>query len=100
MASRPRLAVDNTASSNEGGSKSGRPTAAQLSWLRRGLDQAGGKLPLFDGNGQRVKERTVRACVEKGWAEPWFNNPIKPDWLVCKLTEAGRQLVQGGVAGN
>lgn len=97
MASRPRLAVDNTDQPNKrggkGGSKSGRPTAAQLSWLRQGLGQAGGKLPLFDGNGQRVKERTVRACVEKGWAEPWFDNPIKPDWLVCKLTEAGRRAV-------
>jgi hypothetical protein len=28
-----------------------------------------------------------------GWAEPWFSNPIKPDWLVCRLTEAGRAAV-------
>lgn len=70
----------------------GRPTAGQLKWLVRGLDQPGGKLPLFDENGQKVSERTVRSCVEKGWAEPWFVNPLKPDWSVCKLTEAGRQL--------
>jgi hypothetical protein len=70
-----------------------RPTAAQRDWLRRGLDQPGGKLPLFDRLGQRVNERTVRACIEQGWAEPWFANPLKPDWLVCKLTEAGRQQV-------
>lgn len=70
-----------------------RPTAAQRAWLRSGLDQAGGKLPLFDERGQRVNERTIRSCVEQGWAEPWFDNPIKPDWQVCKLTDEGRKSV-------
>jgi hypothetical protein len=28
-----------------------------------------------------------------GWAEPWFSNPLKPDWLVCKLTDTGRALL-------
>ena len=64
----------------------------QLQWLQRGLDQAGGKLPLFDRIGQKVSEKTVRSCIRNGWAEPWFNNPIKPDWLVCRLTEVGREL--------
>jgi hypothetical protein len=68
------------------------PNAAQRAWLARGLDQPGGKLPLFDRNGQRVSARTVKACVEHGWAEPWFSNPLKPDWLICKLTEEGRRL--------
>lgn len=68
-----------------------RPTVTQLAWLRRGLDQAGGKLPLFDQFGQRYDSRTIRSCIEQGWAEPWFNNPTKPDWMVCKLTEAGRK---------
>lgn len=45
---------------------------------------------MFDDSGQRICERTVRSCIEKGWAEPWFSNPLKPDWLVCKLTESGR----------
>lgn len=76
-----------------------RPTAAQISWLRLGLDQAGGKLPLFDGNGKRIGARTVRACIEQGWAAPWFSNPIKPDWLVCKLTDAGREMAALGVEG-
>jgi len=66
------------------------PTQAQSTWLRRGLAQSGGKLPLFDENGQQVCERTVRACIDKGWAQPWFSNPLKPDWVVCKLTDAGR----------
>ncbi len=48
------------------------PSPVQRGWLRRGLDQPGGKL-------------------QQGWAEPWFANPTKRDWLVCKLTTAGRQ---------
>jgi hypothetical protein len=70
------------------------PSTVQRRWLERGLAQPGGKLPLFDEWGQRVSERTVRACIDQGWAEPWFTNPLKPDWLVCKLTQAGRDLVQ------
>lgn len=66
------------------------PTITELLYLRRGLTQAGGKLPLFDLDGQDVDGAVVRRCIERGWAEPWFNNPLKPDWLVCKLTDAGR----------
>jgi hypothetical protein len=68
------------------------PTTAQRAWLRLGLGQPGGKLPLFDFQGQEVDRRTIRACIEAGWAEPWFANPLKPDWLVCKLTQRGRDL--------
>jgi hypothetical protein len=68
------------------------PSKAQQAWLRRGLNQPGGKLPLFDKHGQAVCPRLVRTCVERGWAEPWFSNPLKPDWLVCKLTETGRGI--------
>jgi len=66
------------------------PSPAQRRYLERGLHQPGGKLPLFDENGQRVDPRTVRACLAKGWAEPWVRNPVAPDWLVCRLTAAGR----------
>jgi hypothetical protein len=71
----------------------GQPTAVQRAWLVRGLDQPGGKLPLFDADGKRVDARTVRACIDQGWAEPWFANPLKPDWHVCRLTAQGRILV-------
>jgi hypothetical protein len=54
---------------------------------------AGGKLPLFDEYGQRIDPRTIRSCIEQGWAKPWFANPLKPDWLVCKLTITGREMV-------
>lgn len=69
------------------------PTDAQAAWLRRGLPQPGGKLPLFDERGQRMKKPTVDACLKAGWAERWFDNPLKPDWLVCRLTDAGREAV-------
>lgn len=71
-----------------------KPTKVQIAYLRRGLAQPGGKLPLFDTKGQRISNRTVQRCIEQGWAEPWFNNPIKPDWLVCKLTDSGRALLR------
>lgn len=73
----------------------GGASSPQLKWLKRGLKQPGGKLPLFDEHGQRVSDRTVQSCVDKGWAEPWFANPIKPDWRICRLTDAGRRLCSG-----
>lgn len=73
-------------------SSPGTPTEVQKAWLARGLTQPGGKLPLFDEGGKRTDTRTIRACIEQGWAEPWFSNPLKPDWLVCRLTEAGRAV--------
>jgi len=66
--------------------KTGNLSAPQKRWLCRGLEQPGGKLPLFDDNGREIPARTIRACIDAGWAEPWFSNPIKPDWLVCRLT--------------
>ena len=72
-----------------------KPSSSQRTWLARGLAQPGGKLPLFDAQGRQVNPRTIRSCIDQGWAEPWFTNPLKPDWLVCKLTDAGRKLVDG-----
>jgi hypothetical protein len=69
------------------------PSTAQRKWLTRGLTQPGGKLPLFDENGKKINPQVVRKCVELGWAEPWFANQLKPDWLVCKLTDEGRSVV-------
>ena len=77
-------------------SQTGRPNAAQRSYLLRGFSQAGSKLPLFDRDGQHVHPALVRACIAHGWAEPWFGNPLKPDWLVCKLTEKGRRALSEG----
>lgn len=77
-----------------GGAAFRQVTPVQRKWLRGGLHQPGGKLPLFDENGQRVSARTVQSCIRNGWAEPWFANPLKPDWLVCKLTHLGRVIAE------
>lgn len=77
---------------NDNGLEVDLPTISELLYLRRGLTQPGGKLPLFDLDGQEVSIATVKKCLNAGWAQPWFKNPLKPDWLVCKLTELGRQV--------
>ncbi len=71
-----------------------RLSVQEQSYLRMGLNQPGGKLPLFDGGGQEIKSKTILSCVEKGYAERWFANPLKPEWLVCRLTHSGRNAVQ------
>src|SRR5215471_3343713 len=73
-----------------------RPTEPQRRYLERGLTEPGGKLPLFDRDGRQVPRKTVEACIAHGWAESWSANPIKPDWLVCRLTPAGYRAL--GVA--
>jgi hypothetical protein len=71
-------------------------SADEKHYLAMGLEQAGGKLPLFDENGQEIPRRTIQKCLEKGYAERWFANPLKPDWLVCRLTAAGRDVASFG----
>lgn len=65
-------------------------SAEEREYLSRGLSQPGGKLPLFDRSGQIINPKIIRSCIKKGLAERWFANPVKPDWLVCRLTPAGR----------
>ena len=68
-------------------------TPAQRRYLARGLKQAGGKLPLFDDEGREISPRTIEACVAHGWATPWSRNPVKPGWLVCRLTDEGYRVL-------
>ena len=70
-----------------------RPTDAQRRYLERGLTQPGGKLPLFDRHGREVPKKPVESCITRGWAAPWMANPLKPDWLVCRLTAAGYRVL-------
>ncbi len=70
-----------------------RPTVPQRRYLERGLDQPGGKLPLFDRDGREVPKKTIASCIAHGWAEPWTRNPIKPEWLVCRLTPEGYRVL-------
>jgi len=65
----------------------------ERNYLKQGLRQPGGKLPLFDGRGQEISPGLIKSCIQKGLAERWFANPLKPDWLVCRLTEKGRQAL-------
>ena len=68
-----------------------RPTPRQLEWLRRGLDRPGGNLPMFDTHGQRVSDRTMKSCVDHGWAEN--RDEAMRDWRLCQLTTAGRRVL-------
>src|ERR1700682_4699443 len=98
-----KSASQDTNLTSSGGSRAGydeytnaaavRPSAAQRRYLERGLDQPGGKLPLFDRDGREVPKKTIEACILHGWAELWTRNPIKPDWLVCRLTPAGYRVL-------
>jgi hypothetical protein len=72
-----------------------RPSPAQARYLARGLDEPGGKLPLFDRDGREIPKKTVEACIAHGWAEPWVANPMKPNWLVCRLTQQGYRVLGG-----
>jgi len=66
---------------------------AESNYLKQGLKQPEGKLPLFDGRGQEISSAVIKSCLKKGLAERWFANPLKPDWLVCRITEKGRQVL-------
>jgi len=66
---------------------------AERDYLKAGIKQPGGKLPLFDRRGQAISSSLIQACIKKGYAERWFANPLKPDWLVCRLTDKGRKAL-------
>ena len=70
-----------------------RLSAAEKNYLAMGLRQPGGKLPIFDDKGQEINSRTILSCLDKGYIERWFANPLKPDWLVCRLTDTGRDAL-------
>lgn len=72
-------------------------TDRQKVYLSRGLTQAGGKLPLFDEYGLEFTQETIEACMRHGWAVPWFENPIRPGWVVCRLTDEGRRVLAGSI---
>lgn len=71
-----------------------RLNAEETAYLEMGLDQPGGKLPLFDTRGQEINAGIINSCLTKGLAEKWFANPLKPEWLVCRLTATGREALQ------
>jgi len=66
---------------------------AERDYLKAAIKQPGGKLPLFDGRGQEISASLIQGCIKKGYAQRWFANPLKPDWLVCRLTDKGRKAL-------
>ena len=66
---------------------------AERVYLASGIKQPGGKLPLFDTRGQEISAALIQNCIKKGYAARWFANPLKPDWLVCRLTDKGRKAI-------
>ncbi len=63
--------------------------SAALRFLKSGLRSPGGKLPLFDEEGQRVDGDLMRYCVESGLAETWFVESRQPDLPIYRITEKG-----------
>ncbi|RKQ71294.1 hypothetical protein DES40_0607 [Litorimonas taeanensis] len=64
-----------------------------LAWLKTGENNPEGRLSLFDGLGQRVDPQIQRLAIRNGWAEGWFANPMRPDWMVCRLTLSGQRVL-------
>lgn len=67
-------------------------SAAQRAYLKRGVGQPGGRLPLFDWSGQKVSTSTVQACVRRGWAERVTSSP-QAQLPHYRLTESGSDLL-------
>jgi len=62
---------------------------AALRFLQNGLRAPGGKLPLFDDEGQRIDTDLLRFCLDSGLAETWFVGEAGPDMPVYRLTDKG-----------
>ena len=90
------MARAGAAANGEGAAQTARsaPNAAQLNYLRAGLDQPWRQAALFDLAGAAIPAALIRACIAKGWAERWFHNPMAPDWLVCRLTPRGAKAAR------
>ncbi len=71
------------------------PTEEQRRWLRSGLHQPGGKLPLYDAEGGRVSALLIEACLQAGWAEPWVPGPTLAKVRICRLTATGKASLEG-----
>lgn len=71
-----------------------------IAWLKTGAGNKEGRLALFDGTGQRVDQTVQRAALSQGWVEGWFANPMRPDWMVCRLTPSGRRFLAENTTGR
>jgi hypothetical protein len=66
-----------------------------LTWLKTGLNNPEGRLSLFDGSGQKIPASIQRFAIQNDLAEGWFANPMRPEWMVCRLTARGQRALSG-----
>jgi len=62
-------------------------------WLRGGEAREDGRLALFDQFGEPIDKKVVKTAIASGLAEPWFANPMRPQWTVCRLTQKGHDFL-------
>ena len=71
-----------------------RETEMELrNWLHGGLNRADGRLAIFDTFGEPVNKAVIKSAIAAGLAEPWFSSPMRPQWMVCRLTPKGRDAL-------
>ncbi len=74
---------------------SARETELELrDWLRGGLNREDGRLAMFDTFGEPVRKIIIKTAIAEGLAEPWFSSPMRPQWMVCRLTSKGRDVLR------
>ena len=62
-------------------------------WLNGGLNREDGRLAIFDTFGEPINKAVIKTAIASGFAEPWFSSPMRPQWMVCRLTAKGRAVV-------
>ncbi len=70
-------------------------SARLLDWLQAGEKQPGGKLPLYDANGERIPKALIQVSLEYGLVEPW--TPGVAALGICKLTPLGRRFLSAPI---
>ena len=62
-------------------------------WLQGGEAREDGRLALFDQFGEPIDRKVVKTAIASGFAEPWFASPMRPQWIVCRLTSKGQDFL-------
>lgn len=84
--------VDMATGLNRANAKARLIETEMMGWLQGGLNRVDGRLALFDAFGEPVEKVIIQSAIAKGLAEPWFASPMRPQWMVCRLTAQGRRV--------